>query len=51
MAMGLFHGYNTIIAFNSIAMNPHMWVKDVWWVYGCPKNDLILKISMCHYLN
>ena len=24
-------------------MNLHMWVKDVWWVYECPKNDLILK--------
>ena len=36
MAIALFHGYNNIIsAFNSTAtaMNPHMWVKDVWWVY------------------
>ena len=33
-------------------MNPHMYrMKDVWWVYGCPKNDLILKTSMCHYLS
>ena len=35
-------------------MNPHMyWMKDVWWVYECPKNDLILKTSMalCHYLS
>ena len=25
-------------------------MKDVWWVYDCPKNDLILKTSMCHYI-
>ena len=37
--------YCFMALFNSTttAMNPHTWVKDVWWVYGCPKNDLILK--------